>query len=168
VFRVRMGTCARHLEAEVEKLRVREERVWLEARAATLKEWLREWGDVGKVTLFVSQLKASSLFFRPIQNLVRARLLLFSRFPTRSRVRVSSASRFVANSLNQPRMHKTRQSLIHHKLTIGTHITPPSPSAFSPTLIITVDSNPWFPFTKTNHQHQPLVPFPSLLLPPIS
>jgi hypothetical protein len=42
VFRVRMGTCARHLEAEVEKLRVNEEKVWLEARAATLKEWLRD------------------------------------------------------------------------------------------------------------------------------
>jgi hypothetical protein len=42
VFRVRIGACARHLEAEVEKLRVIEEEKCLNARAATLKEWLRE------------------------------------------------------------------------------------------------------------------------------
>jgi len=42
VFRVRIGACARHLEAEVEKLRVMEEKECLKARAATLKEWLRD------------------------------------------------------------------------------------------------------------------------------
>jgi hypothetical protein len=51
VFRVRIGTCARHLEAEVEKLRVIEGKECLKTRAATLKEWLRECSGVSKVTL---------------------------------------------------------------------------------------------------------------------
>jgi len=42
VFRVRIGACARHLEADVEKLRAIEEKERWDARAATLKEWLRE------------------------------------------------------------------------------------------------------------------------------
>jgi hypothetical protein len=51
VFRVRTGTCARHLEAVVEKLRDREVKECLEARTATLKEWLREWSGLDWIAL---------------------------------------------------------------------------------------------------------------------
>lgn len=51
VFRVRIGTCARHVEAVVEKLRVEEVKECLKARAATLNEWLRERNGVDNVTL---------------------------------------------------------------------------------------------------------------------